>query len=239
MPLRDHFHPPAEYDLPWDAVHGAWPTMMAMAIKKALPPDYQAMPNIHLGTGSLEVDVGTYERAGAGSTAAGPTTAAVWTAPKPRLDVPTVPPSEDVYEVRIRQRQNLQLVATIEIVSPSNKDRPENRRAFVAKCAALVRQRVSVTIVDVVASRHFNLYADLLDFLGQSDPEWVHAPPHLYASTCRNVRHGSQWSLQTWADALAVGQPLPTLPIWLNEDVSVPLPLEQTYEATCDLVGMK
>ena len=31
------------------------------------------------------------------------------------------------------------LVAAIEIVSPSNKDRPESRRAFVAKVAALLK----------------------------------------------------------------------------------------------------
>jgi hypothetical protein len=35
-------------------------------------------------------------------------------------------------------------VAAIEIVSPANKDRPEHRRKFVAKCAALLQQGVSV-----------------------------------------------------------------------------------------------
>jgi len=61
-------------------------------------------------------------------------------------------------------------VAAIELVSPGNKDRPEKRNAFVSKCAALLQKGVAVCIVDVVTTRQFNLYAELLQFLGQSDP---------------------------------------------------------------------
>ncbi len=61
-------------------------------------------------------------------------------------------------------------MAVIEMVSPANKDRRERRNAFVGKCAALLRAGVSVSIVDVVTARQANLYADLIDFLGQSDP---------------------------------------------------------------------
>lgn len=48
-------------------------------------------------------------------------------------------------------------MAAIEIVSPANKDRPEHRHAFVAKCAALLQNQVSVTIVDLVTTRGFYL----------------------------------------------------------------------------------
>jgi hypothetical protein len=34
-------------------------------------------------------------------------------------------------------------------------------------------------------------------------------------------------------DPLALGQPLPTLPLWLANDFAVPLELEATYEETC------
>ncbi len=33
---------------------------------------------------------------------------------------------------------------------------------------------------------------------------------------------------------LALGQPLPTLPLWLTEDRGVPLHLEQSYERACN-----
>ncbi len=45
------------------------------------------------------------------------------------------------------------LVAAVEIVSPANKDRPANRRLFLAKCAALLARQVCVSIVDLVTTR--------------------------------------------------------------------------------------
>jgi hypothetical protein len=50
------------------------------------------------------------------------------------------------------------LVAAIEPISPSNKDRPESRRAFVGTVGALVQRSVCVALVDVVTIRDFNLY---------------------------------------------------------------------------------
>ena len=40
--------------------------------------------------------------------------------------------------------------------------------------------------------------------------------------------------LQTWSHALALGQPLPTLPLWLTGKLAVPLDLEQSYEQACN-----
>jgi len=83
---------------------------------------------------------------------------------EPTLRVETDIPDE----VRIYDRERgRRLVAAIELVSPANKDRRETRRAFVAKCAFLLQQQVSVIIVDVVTVREFNLYAELLAFLGE------------------------------------------------------------------------
>ena len=123
------------------------------------------------------------------------------------------------------QARNRQLVAAIEIVSPANKDRPESRRAFVAKCAALLQKSVCVSIVDLVTIRHFNLYCDLLEMIGHSDPAFQ-SPPEIYAATCRNRK-------SAWAYQLRVGEQLPTLPIWLNESTCVSLDLESSYSKTC------
>ena len=80
-------------------------------------------------------------------------------------------PDQDEYEVRVYDtRHGRRLVAAIELVSPANKDRPENRQAFVAKVAALLLRDVCVSVVDVVTIRQFNLYADLLELVGSSDP---------------------------------------------------------------------
>ena len=138
------------------------------------------------------------------------------------------------YEVLIyNNKPNRRLVAAIEIVSPANKDRPEHRRTFVAKCAALLQKLVSVTIVDLVTTRNFNLYAELLALIGQADPSLGAEPPALYAASTRGTKQGDTAVLQAWTYALALGQPLPTVPLWLAENLSIPLELEPCYEDTC------
>ena len=140
----------------------------------------------------------------------------------------------DEYEVRVYDsKRGRRLVAAIEIVSPANKDRPEHRRAFVAKCAALLQNRVSVTIVDLVTTRNFNLYHELLELIGQTDPSLGHEPPPLYAVACRGTKKGNSGLLETWAQVITLGQPLPTLPLWLADNLAVPLELEESYEQTC------
>ncbi len=39
--------------------------------------------------------------------------------------------------------------------------------------------------------------------------------------------------LDTWSHPLAIGQPLPSLPVWLSETQIVVLDLEASYEETC------
>ncbi len=62
----------------------------------------------------------------------------------------------------------------------------------------------------------------------------VVGPPHLYAASCRWRRKDKQTLLETWSHALTLGQALPTLPLWLSEDLAVPLDLEQSYEQACN-----
>jgi hypothetical protein len=140
----------------------------------------------------------------------------------------------DEYEVRSYDvERGRRLVAAVEIVSPSNKDRSESRRVFVAKCEALLRQGVSVAIVDLVTSRHFNLYAELLELIGQRDASLGDGPPAIYAAACRWIERGGKHLLETWSHVLQVGQALPTLPLWLAPNFFVPLDLEGSYEQTC------
>jgi hypothetical protein len=137
---------------------------------------------------------------------------------------PRVHSDFDEYEVRIYDaKRGRRLVAALEIVSPANKDRPECGNAFVAKCAALVQKSVAVSIVDLVTIRHFNLYAEVLAFLGHNDPTLSDPPPHTYATSCRWVKKAQRTMLEAWSHVLTVGQALPTLPLWLSADLVVPL----------------
>ncbi|MBL8798859.1 MAG: DUF4058 family protein [Planctomycetia bacterium] len=237
MPLRDHFRPPLDNAHSWEELHGGWPMVIVQHLRKRLPPGYEAAPRVHSGS-QVEVDVATYQKAAPPSpqteTGDGGVATAVWAPPRPSVAVETTLADYDEYEVRIYDaKRGRLLVAAIEIVSPANKDRPEHRNLFVAKCAALLQKGVAVSVVDLVTLRQFNLYADLLALIGHGDPTLGATPPPLYAASCRWVKKNTRNLLEAWSNPLAVGQPLPTLPLWLSEELVVPLDLEQSYEQAC------
>ncbi|MBL8798102.1 MAG: DUF4058 family protein [Planctomycetia bacterium] len=214
--------------------------MLVLSLARKLPRRYAAAPSIHSGP-YIEIDVATFEQDTPAAMSydsdhgnGGGAATAVWAPARPTLAIPASLPDADEYEVRVYDhKRGRRLVAAIEIVSPANKDRPEHRGAFVGKCAALLQQQVSVTIIDLVTNRHFNLYAELLKLIGQADPALGPEPPPLYAVACRTTKRGTAWFLETWTHPLALGQPLPTLPLWLADNLAIPLELEESYEETC------
>lgn len=245
MPLRDHFRPPLDELRHWEGFHATWPVMIVALLRRKLPPRYFAEPRVHSGS-SAEIDVTTFEHegesgsvAGAGNGNGSSFATAVWAPPRPALAVVTDLPAQDVYEVLVYdEKRRCRLVAAVEIVSPANKDRPEHRRAFVTKCAGLLRERVSVVIVDVVTTRTQNLYGELLDLIGQSDPTLGPEPPSLYAAACRLTKRADDWLLEAWPQSLGLGRTLPTMPLWLADDLAVPLELEESYEQSCGVLNI-
>jgi len=244
MPLRDHFRPPIWNHSSWEGFHGGWPMTVVQQLVKVLPEGYTAEPRVHLGD-YYEIDVCAFEAAEGGTEDAvavesrigdggsESVATAAYAPPQPTLVLDAELEEQYAYEVLIFDHtRNRQLVAAIEIVSPANKDRPENRRVFVAKCAALLQEHVCVSIVDLVTIRRFNLYCDLLELIGRSDPSFD-PPPATYAVTCRGHKAGRQTRFAVCAYPLAVGRRLPTLPIWLTDDLAVSLDLETSYEETC------
>jgi YD repeat-containing protein len=237
MPLRDHFRPPLDDVHSWDELHGGWPMMIVQQLAKILPEPYFAAPSVHLGT-LFEVDIGTFreplaDSGDAGNGNGGPAVA-TYAPPRPTLTLEPRLPNQDVYEVRIYgSRRHRRLVAAIEIVSPSNKDRRESRATFISKVATLIKNGICVSIVDVVSTIDVNLYAELLTFVNSSDPALGQQPPPLYAVTIRTRLEDQRRLMDTWYHPLAVGQALPTLPIWLQEAWAISLDLESSYEETC------
>jgi hypothetical protein len=240
MPLRDHFRPPVSKRASWEGFHGQWPAMIVQHLNLVLPEGYVAEPRVHL-VPYFEIDVSAFERAQPQTTTAaageGGVAIASWSATQPLLDVEADWPDQYEYEVLIfDQERDRRLVAAVELVSPANKDRPESRRALVTKCATLLRQGIGIALVDLVTIRQFNLYAELLEWIGQHDPSLGDEPPPTYAASLRFQKPARRTHLQTWPYPLVVGQPLPTLPLWLSADHSVPLDLEASYEDTCRML---
>ena len=69
--------------------------------------------------------------------------------------------------------------------------------------------------------------------IGHTHPTLGDPPPDLYAASCRWTRQGKRTLLQAWSHVLTLGEPLPTLPLWLSTVLVVPLNLEQSYEQAC------
>lgn len=207
--------------------------VIAQRLNRILPSRFVAGPSVHPGS-VIELDVGTFERDGSGGAGPDHPNGAAVALASPSLAVETDLLSTDEYAVRVYDaKRKRRLVAAVEIVSPANKDRAEHRRAFAGKCEAMLRQGVCVCVVDLVTSRHANLYAELLGLVRQADPTFRDEPPALYAASCRWVPRGRAHVLEAWSHALALGRPLPTLPLWVAENYHVPLELDATYEDTC------
>lgn len=233
MPLLDHFRPPLSQRRHWDSFHGAWAEAMALNLNQSLLPErFVAEARVRLG-GQVEIDVGTFaERGSAPASESGEV--AVWAPPKPTATAPVDFQDPDVFEIQVlSEEEGPRLVAAIELVSPANKDRPANRRMFAVKCASYLHSGVSVIMVDVVTERPGNLYAELLELLQvrQSTPGLK--PNDLYATAHRTAPASPNYRLETWACSLSLGGSLPTVPLWLQPDLCLPLDLEATYHAAC------
>jgi hypothetical protein len=238
MPLLDHFHPPLRLQFPWESIHAGWTTRLADALNEQwLPPEYIAAETRHWGP-TVEIDVATYEQLSGAPTAPpnGPATgtlpARVWTPPAPLRTMPAVfPPT---FEVRVFEGQGgFKLVAAIELVSPGNKDRPEVRRAFAAKCASYLSQGIGLVVLDIVTERRANLHNETMRLM-EAAPE-MDLPPDmpLYAAAYRPVRRQDRDEIDLWTAPCAVGQPLPVMPLRLTRDLFVPVDFETTYQETC------
>jgi hypothetical protein len=230
MPLRDHFHLPLRGQCTWESFHSGWANEIVRQLNKTLPPTYVARPNVKLGV-DVESDVGTLEDPGYEPVKDGGGLAtAVWAPPAPTISIAVGFHRLDVFEVQVHREGGLEMVAAIELISPRNKDRPSARRHFAAKCAAYLQAGVSVIMVDVVTGRKDNLFAVLLEQLGASQADAGQSG--LYAAACRPVPPDEPARLETWMSPVSLAMPLPTLPLWLEADLAVPLHLERSYEAT-------
>ena len=156
---------------------------------------------------------------------------AVYSPPMPALTLEANLSQEDLFEVQVYDR--VELVAAIELISPPNKDRPESRHDFVVKCASLLKAHVSLMLIDIVTKRRANLFKELMEYLEIRDPSAIRCNGAFIAARCLPRGSNGHAKVDVWPEELRVGGVLPKLPLWLRDDLAVPLELESTYEETC------
>jgi hypothetical protein len=140
---------------------------------------------------------------------------------------------EDTYarranRIRIQHRHG-RIVAVIEIVSPGNKNARHALRAFVRKAADLIWQGIHLLVIDLFPT-------------SERDPQGIHKaiwdeiverPFELPADKPLTVAAYRAVPVKTaYVEPVAVGDDLPSLPIFLTEDEYIPAPLEETYRTS-------
>jgi hypothetical protein len=125
------------------------------------------------------------------------------------------------------------LVGAIELISPGNKDRPETRRAFVAKCQTYLSRGIGLVVVDIVTNRRACLHNELMAALGQQGPFLLPDQVPTYAVAYRPSRQSGGDQIELWPTALDLGRGLPILPLGLRNAGTVPVDLDATYREAC------
>lgn len=121
------------------------------------------------------------------------------------------------------------VVAVIEIVSPGNKSSTHALRSFVEKADELLRQGINLLVVDLFPPTPrdpHGIHKTIWDEICVEPFELPPDKPLTIAAYCAG-------ELKTaYVEPIAVGDPLPALPIFLDSRTYVPAPLEETYQTT-------
>jgi hypothetical protein len=225
MPLRRWKNP----NVAWKSFHNFWVAKIAEQLNEVLPAGFQARPT-ELAVG-IEPDVLTFQIRSDTETPAPPN-------PTPELMEPTrtavlSPPMESPFVGIYSDYDATHLVAAIDIISPTNKRSKPDRQEFVNKAILLLREGVHLMVIDVLSDPPRPIRRDILHRLEmeeetKEDRLWI-------ASYCSLLKEDPQphVTVREWARDVAVGDTLPSLPLFLIADeLWVMLDLEATYRET-------
>jgi hypothetical protein len=237
MPLLDHFHLPLRGQRHWESFHALWTAALVTKLNQtALPSNCFAEAQVHVGS-RVEVDVGAFEQqqavsVGLGDGNNGGVALQTWAPPTATVVLPAVFPDEIEVQV-FHQSGGATLVGVVELISPGNKDRPETRRAFAAKCASYLQQGIGLVIVDIVTERQSNLHNELVRVLEQPARFEFGDELVLYAVAYQPSRRSGEDRIDAGLYPLALGKPLMIVPLALRGIGTVPVDLETTYMSAC------
>lgn len=225
--LQDHFHPPLSDRFGWKGFHTQWAAVLTADLNLRLPTGWRASAEVELG---IEIDVGVVDENG--GLPSGDYSDDVLAGYPPTLAAP-FSPTVDVIEVQIvNPEYSPGLVGAIELVSPADKDRPDHRRSFVNKCAALLGTGAGLVVVDIVTCRRANLHQQLLNLLRIDTPQPIETPCATSYFPARTSEETT--SLQVWEEPLELARCLPTLPLCLRVGPTMIIDLDATYRKTCE-----
>jgi hypothetical protein len=213
------------------AFRHSWIEEIARSLNRGLlPPDYYALPEQHAA--GFGPDVLTLQEADddAGSAPASGGNGVRLTAPalQPTAETDMAFYRRKQSSIAVRHVSGDRIVAMIEVVSPGNKASRHALRAVVEKAAKLLDKRVHLLIADLHPP-------------GRRDPHGIHGAiweaiaGQQYAAPADRpltlAAYETGLSVRAYVVPVAVGNPLPEMPLFLEPGKAVTVPLEATYGA--------
>ena len=215
--------------------HSSWITHLSEALNRGLlPPGFFALSEQHAG--NIVSDVLTLTSPEWTNTRTDSTGAA---APAGALALADAPPDvslrvglneEDTYRLRrrtisLRQEPDNRVVAMIEIVSSGNKESVKHLESFVNKSVEALKNGIHLLIVDLFLPNAINpsgIHGAIWDDTFEQPAD----RPLTLASYNADIEEP-----ETFIEPIRVEQPLPDMPVFLDANWYVNVPLEATYEA--------
>ncbi len=158
----------------------------------------------------------------------------------PRIGRKLIADPDAAYRARrrtltIRYLSGHRIVAFVEILSPGNKDRTTSVQEFVNKVDSALMQGIHVMIVDLFRPGRFDPQGVQGTVWARYGVEEYVVPPAQPLTVCS---YRAVAPVEAYIEHLAFGDPLPDMPLFLEVETYVYVPLELTYQAAFqDLPG--
>lgn len=151
----------------------------------------------------------------------------------PRVSIVAVADDDNGYALRrrtlvIRHEGGDEIVALLEILSPGNKNRAAKLDRFLDKAVSALLAGYHLLIIDLHPPGRF-------DPQGIHGAIWEQFDSHPYlrspAKPLTLAAYTASSPHKAYVEPIAVGDSLPEMPLFLDVDWYVPMPLEETYQA--------
>jgi hypothetical protein len=199
----------------WESVGPLWITSLLYWLQERLPPGYRA----YLGSvPALTIAAGLEE----GAAPSGALT------DRPDPDFHAVSMLNPEPQLAVHVYHHGQLIAAVELVSPRNKDRPSSREFYRNRYLGYLWSGVHLMLIDVHRRPvGFSFVEAIVAEMQCRLPTGM--PPHAVSWDVGGRTPEGQRFLDGWYRQLAVGEPLPTLPLALTAERVLQIDLEKTY----------
>jgi Protein of unknown function (DUF4058) len=213
--------------------HTVWTGRLSEELKANLPEGYYALAEQHLGRKQGDVlALHINEQPDALSAPEPPEGGGIAVAEAPPVVNRTLVASLKTKRrtLTIRHISGHQIIALVEILSPSNKSTANSVAEFIEKAAAALRAGIHVVLVDLFPpTKHdpHGIHAVLWDYVAGEE----YILPEGKNLTLASYSAGS-FTATAYVEHLAVGDSLKDMPLFLTSERYVNLPLNSTYEMT-------